>query len=124
MSQEKLTAILEKGNTKACLAFFDELPEKDRQGHASQSLDWFKAVNAKPIIQVNQNTWTSNPLLPAAEVAVLASCSLSQLKKLGRGAVPSESFEVLKARRPAWLDDWVEWFCDQSPHGWSLVRKL
>src|SRR5215468_8607655 len=118
MSKEQLAAILEKGDSKECVAFFANLSEKERQSYSQQALSWFKPVKANYIVEVKPGTFTQNQLAPAAEVALLATCSLSQLQKLGTRALPPQelAFDVLASRRPDWLDNWSAWLCDQVPH--------
>src|SRR6185369_3095636 len=121
MSKEQLSAILEKGDIKECMAFFHELAEKDRQSYAPQAMSWVKQVDKDFVVEVQPGHFQQNLLVPAAQVALLAACSLSQLTKLNLRALPTQdvAFEVLNARRPDWLSDWVEWLCEQFPRWWS-----
>ena len=65
-----------------------------------------------------------------ARVAVLASGSLSQLKKLGSDGIPvHHAGDILADRRPPWLDEMVELMCElerRLPFGshWPSVRRL
>ena len=126
MSQERLAAILKEGDTKACMQFFDGFSEKDRQGYVEQIRTWHKPLSKNWIVEIKPGTFATNPLLEAANVAVQAACSLSDLKKFGWRALPTDEllFEVFAARRPAWLDDWATWMCEAAPHRWHLVRRL
>lgn len=126
MSQKQLASILQKGDTKACMIFFAGLSEKERQAYAEQVRTWFKSLSKKSFLETNPGTFVRNPLLEAAEVAVQASCSLSDLKKFAWRAIPVNElqFAIFAARRPAWLDDWANWLCETAPHRWPLVRRL
>lgn len=126
MSQEQLTAILTKGDTRACLEFFAKLSEKERRAYAEQALAWLKPVFKKSVIEVNPGHFHRNPLLDAGQVAIQAACSLSEIKKLGWRAMPNEElvFEIFAARRPDWLDEWAIWICEVQPRWWTLVRRL
>jgi Family of unknown function (DUF6493) len=126
MNQEQLATILEKGDTKACVQFFDGLSEKDRQGYVEQVRTWFKPLTKNWMLEIKPGTFATNPLLEAAKVAVQAACSLSDLKKFSWRALPTDEllFEIFAARRPAWLDDWATWLCEAAPHHWHLVRRF
>src|SRR5436190_10731384 len=108
LTPESLDAALIKGDQEACLALFDQATEKERQAVAEVALRRFKEYAADRFIQTRPEIFTRNPLLPAAEAAVFASGSLSQLKKSGWHAIPEQetAYRVLATRRPAWIDDW------------------
>jgi Family of unknown function (DUF6493) len=126
MSQEQLAALLEKGDTKACLRFFAPLSEKERQAYASQVGTWFKSLSKNAFLETAPGTFQRNVLLEAAEVAVQACCSLGDLKHLGARALPLNElqFEIFTARRPVWLDAWTRWLCEAAPLRWPLVRRF
>jgi hypothetical protein len=126
MSQEKLTQILKEGDTKACLKFFDRLSEEDRQGYAGQVKTWFKSLSRNSFLETKPSTFERNPLLEAADVAVQACCSLTDLKRFGGRALPADELqlEIFTARRSEWLDDWATWLCEVVPHRWPLVRRF
>ena len=126
MSQEQLAAILEKGDSKACMEFFAGLSEKERQGYAEPVRTWFKSLCQDAFRQTKSGTFERNPLMEAAAVAVQAACSLSDLKQFGWRALPEADlhFAIFAARRPAWLDDWATWLCEAVPHRWPLVRRF
>src|ERR1700733_6450593 len=90
MSQEQLAAILKNGDTKACMTFFADLSEKERQGYAEQVRTWFKSLSKKPFLETKPGAFERNPLLETAAVAVQSACSLSDLKKLDWRALPGD----------------------------------
>src|SRR5207253_3164577 len=114
------------GDTQACLRFFAQLSEKERQGYAGHVRSWFKSLAKNWLLETGPGAFARNPLMEAAEVAVQASCSWSDLKKLGWRALAADElqFEIFTARRPDWLDDWAKWLCEANPHRWPLVRRL
>jgi len=126
MSQEQLAAILKKGDTKACMRFFARLSEKERQGYAEHVRTWFKSLYKNSFLETKPGTFSPNPLMEAAAVAVQSACSLSDLKQFSWRALPVDDlqFVIFTARRPAWFDDWATWLCEAVPHRWSLVRRF
>src|SRR5882724_6019945 len=65
MSQEQLTAILTKGDTTACVAYFAKLSEKERREYAESALAWFKPVFKERFIEVKPGIFHWSPLLEA-----------------------------------------------------------
>jgi hypothetical protein len=126
MGHEQLAAILEKGDAEACVKFFAGFSEKERRGYAEDVRTWFKSVSKNFLVQTGPNTFTTNPLLGAASVAVQSACSLSELKQFGVRALPVEDvqFAIFSTRRPSWLDDWAIWLCETQPNRWQLVRRF
>ena len=125
MTRGDLKAILDAGDLEACLAYFDHATETERNSVAAQSLECYKAQKAAPFRQVGPNSWGPNPSLVAADVAVLASCSLSELKKLGRNVtLGAHDFRILQARKPEWITDYATWSLEKLPAIWLAVRRL
>jgi hypothetical protein len=71
------------------------------------------------------------PQLPPMQLALLGCATGSELRKLGRLALPSDfdaAYRILSDRRPEWLPGWVdyilerpEWRADQI---WQLARRF
>lgn len=128
MSQEKLGKILEAGDTKKCVKFFKGMPEKERRSLAPFCLDWFNKQRKNEFIQTSATSWEANQLMPAAEVAVFATASGSEITKLARHARPADEylFELLTDRQPSWVSSWASQMTE-APNNWStwsLVRRL
>ncbi len=63
--------------------------------------------------------------IPIAEIAVLATAGLSDIKKRSAVSKPDPCYEVLSTRRPSWLSNWVQWITTEAPHThWMTVRRL
>jgi Family of unknown function (DUF6493) len=126
LTVEKLEAALRDGNEKAVIALFKEASEPERQAVAALALKWHKRQAAQPFYQSGPGSFTRNPLLTAAEAAVLASASFSELKKLGWRGLPVHdlAFQVLAARRPSWAGDWALMLLEFNPRNLALVRRL
>jgi hypothetical protein len=135
---DELDAALSRGDALACLAFFEPLAEPDRARYAARLIARFRALMpaiGSRLIQrltliANSVPWNSLGIDPdrlcAAQIAVLASASLSQLRKLGPPVLPGAetACAVMAARRPPWLGQWAEFLCELSPANWQLVRLL
>lgn len=60
-----------------------------------------------------------------ANIAVLASAGLTDIKK--HWIIPSADYcyEVLSKRKPSWMGNWVEWITEEAPHShFTAVRRL
>jgi hypothetical protein len=125
LTPESLQAVLDKGDEKACLALCINAPESERKAVAGLVVKWL-ALQAKHLMIETAGSFTPNPLLAAAQVAALGCCSLSQLKEFGWKGFPGleEAYAILRARRPAWIDEWMESVCLATPWRWPLARRL
>ncbi|QEG39282.1 DUF6493 family protein [Roseimaritima ulvae] len=128
MSDTQLQEILESGEQQRCVDFFRELPEPQRRALAPQTLAWYRQINRNSFLETKPGTFSMNPLLPTACVAVYATASFSELKKLGWSARPQGEvlFELLKDRRPDWLTPWVTTLLKDERYwvDWKLIRQL
>jgi hypothetical protein len=125
MTHGDLKAILEAGDVDACLAYFENATEDERKAVAAQALDWYAKLQANSMIAESATSWRRNPLLIAAGLAVLASCSLAQIKKRGLSLGNDEmEFQLFKARRPEWLTEFAASSLERTPMSWPAVRRL
>src|SRR5437870_5462150 len=90
LTAEKLQVVLQEGDEKACLTLFTGATERERQAVAELASRWLQEQWAGRVVQTGPGKFSLNRLLPAAQVAVLAACSLSQLKKHGWHAIPTD----------------------------------
>jgi Family of unknown function (DUF6493) len=64
-------------------------------------------------------------VIPLAEIAVLATAGLSDIKKRSVISDPDRCYDVLSRRKPSWLSNWVQWITAEAPHThWMTVRRL
>jgi hypothetical protein len=125
MTEGDLSAILAAGDVEACLAYFEHATEDERKAVAPQTLDWYAKQHTNWMIAESATSWRTNPLLDAATVAVLGSCSLAQIKKKRLSLRPSQAdLRVFEARKPAWLTEFAAWSLERSPLAWPSVRAL
>src|SRR5205823_9759031 len=72
--------------------------------------------------------WASRSLgWEVTGIALLGTASLAQLKAVGdvvTRSVPHHAYEVLRARQPAWLNEWAAWFLSRNSLAWGPVRRL
>jgi hypothetical protein len=64
---------------------------------------------------------------PACQAAVLASCSLSEIKKMGITGLPEASvvLAALTDRKPRWMSGFASWICDSHLYqNWNVAREL
>jgi hypothetical protein len=127
MSEEQLQQLLEAGDAQNTLAFFRGMPEEQRRALAPQCLQWFNQIKGATVIQISPNTWQWNPIMPAAQVGVFATATLSEIKRLPSHVRPPMDLvcELLLDRRPAWSGAWLLTLLDDSHYWshWPLLRK-
>src|SRR5947209_2834429 len=133
MSAEKLAAILEKGDTKACMKFFRDMPEKERVAYAKQARDcldkaYKESWKTSKVGEFQHMTFTESEQRPAASVAFLFTTSFGNLKKLHLNMARLDNeivHEILTSRKPDWLVEWANWNLeDDTFYEWSLIRRL
>ena len=126
----KLQALLEKPKTeKRILKLLLTLDESQRRSLAPMCQKWFREVRKNDPIEGSRGTFSGNPLMPAAKTAAFCTCSFTEIEKLGRWCVPSDSevvLEVLSVRKPSWIEQFVELMLSQSYfwNSWRLCREL
>ncbi|MFC1849494.1 DUF6493 family protein [candidate division CSSED10-310 bacterium] len=123
--EPELQKLLEAGDTTSCMSFFKGMPEKDRRKLAPACLAWHKELS-KNVEKPGVKSRIS--LLPASQVALFATATFSELKKIPLYSTPSpeQSFEILQDRQPTWIDKWVLHLLENSNYWvrWHLIRKL
>ncbi len=150
MTSEALVALLDAGDAEGCLAFFAQASEVERRAIAKTARSRLHALteNSSDVLVVTIPgpdgflvrvfaPW--NLLQPAgfrsARLAVLATATWPELKKIGAGCMleSDDAVAVLSTRRPQWVADWanhiLSWYSAQdrsymSVHQWNLVRGL
>ncbi len=128
MSEQQLTEILEQGDSEACVAYFKDVPEKQRRELAPLCRKWFNKIQKNDFIETSPGSFSPNPLMPAAEAALFATATLSELKKLAAHRRPQQEvvYQLLIDRRPNWVRQWVPSLLDEEYYwvNWTLVRRL
>jgi hypothetical protein len=119
----ELQALLDKNAEAKCVQFFASSSEAERRDLAKLAVPLFKQANK---IRRMESGVERDPRLPAAQIAVLATGSLSELKQLGWQAVPDAkaAFAVLTNRRTSWLTEYADYLLSVNPLHWPLVRTL
>lgn len=152
-----LDEVLIKHDPKAVVTLFEGTVEAYRKGVAQRAIDWFRVSQHAVRMKANpwlgntmfgdfasdrekknfQEIKKLQQELPrqandasafeAAKVAVLASCGLTEIRKLGSSGIPDAMYcrPVLENRNPKWLSKWMELACRQKPvTHWSMVRQM
>jgi len=125
---DELKQLLEAGDSERVAAFFRGMPEQERRSYAGQCAAWYQQIRKNSVIQTSSNSWSGNPVGPAAYLAFFCTGTFSELSKAPRWALPhgDEAFEVLSDRRPPWLAEWATHLLDDDRYwqSWRLVRRL
>jgi Family of unknown function (DUF6493) len=153
MTISALDQIVMAADTESCAVFFDTMPERHRKALANRALQWASAVNgficrdlrpaylsfdkavAKDIelyrrIQSNEVIFPAQfarASLPAAKMAVLATCGLRELKTAGQLGLPEPRLaaRILKSRQPTWLSTWCAYVLKEAPAThWMALHEL
>ncbi len=123
MTEEQFLELVCKKKARDVVEILAATPLADRRRHAKVAAQLFRDT----VMQ-----WAAPPDAPkvrdrdAPSVAVLATASLGELKKLGFQPLPQKLGveEVVRALSPEWVDDWVEAAIEQSPHLVSRFAPL
>jgi hypothetical protein len=118
----QLQAILDKADQAACLKFFDSATEEERRELAKTAIATYKHFRKHSKFEGPIFLWYPK----IAGIAVLATCTLTELKTLGQFAVADAepAFQILSTRRPPWLTEYAECLIRENVHRWPLVRAL
>jgi len=118
--EQLLETIVRAGDVEACLAFFADMPENERRKLAPL---------ARQVLR--EGDGDDEPFAPCERVALLATASLTEVKRFRHKVLPGwleDDFEperrILENRRPAWLQSWCKWALEKGYRGWPLVRAL
>jgi hypothetical protein len=151
MTSAELQAALEAHDTEHCITLFATATEAERRAMAKTAAARLRRLTTgvpsrfTQLLLVETLDKLLTPIFPAsilsgrgglqaAQVAVLATATLQELKKFGERCLPSNDncVAVLTARRPSWVADWAKtilsWSDDprslyRADH-WRLVRRL
>ena len=152
MPLSPLDEFIQAADIDKCAAFFEDMTEPQRKSHSARALQWASAVNgymcrnrkqymildkamAKDItfyesIQAHAVFFPrqfDEKSLPAAQMAVLATCAFPELKKAGWLGVPEAHLvsRILKARKPSWLSKWCSYILKEFPAThWLSIYEL
>lgn len=128
MSKAELQEILEEGDKEKCLTFFKGMSEKQRRNYAPDCIKWYRKVIKDSYIEMAPGSWGQNPLVPATSVAVFATATFSELKKLGWQARErgDTAYEMLMDRNPDWIESYANMLLEERQYvtEWYLIRRL
>ena len=57
------------------------------------------------------------------QLALIGTGTLGEIKRYGIG-LPARTYDILAARKPKWLEQWIKWILGVNHHGWPIVRRL
>ncbi|MDH3968989.1 MAG: DUF6493 family protein, partial [Rhodospirillales bacterium] len=128
MTAEKLEEIIRSGRAEKSAGFFAGMPEAERRELAPTARDRLVAAWKQQLddLPSSARTKRGDPV-DAARVAVLATASFGELKRLGWRAAPRHDescWKAIRERRPQWLSEWCGWLLDESHWQWRHVRDL
>lgn len=115
---QTLERTIRSGDVERCLAFFSAMPEKERRKLAPLASRLFRDRDI-------------DPFNPCRRIAVLATASLTEIKRFRDHVLPhwrSDDFDadcrVLRDRQPAWLRSWCAWLLEREFGRWDFIRRL
>jgi len=123
LSADALQEVIQAGDVEGCLALFEGSTASERRP--------FAKIARAPLDRYWKLGWDERRekdkgILQAAAVAVLATATLGELKKLGWQGVPDaeHAFALISALKPEWTSSWAELILEDNPRHWPLVRRL
>jgi hypothetical protein len=139
-------------DTEKCAAFFRSMKESQRRTFSARALQWagvargfiaggqrqFLAMDRELArdVQNYENSKSGKAAFPqpinvncypVAQMALLASAGFPELKKSGVLGVPAPDLavQILKDRRPAWIDKWCSLILDAAATShWLALHQL
>ncbi|MCA9060861.1 MAG: hypothetical protein KDA85_20255, partial [Planctomycetaceae bacterium] len=125
----KLQNLLEKpGTEQQVRKFLAPLTETQRSELAPMCLKWHRSIRRNQFVEDPPGTFRVNPLLAAAETALFAVASYTEISKAGSRALPNGEtlIEILRQRRPSWAGKIAEMLLHSSYYWnrWWVVREL
>jgi hypothetical protein len=125
----ELEAVIARADMAACLDFCHGLSEAERQELAPAVVARYREVREEKdpsrSFTFPEGHWDR---MRAALVVLYATATFKEISRLDVGSsVIDPMYQVLSARRPAWLEQWVDW---TLTHGnlyatrWTVVRRL
>jgi Family of unknown function (DUF6493) len=144
MTRSELEALIDGGSIEACLAALEGMPEAERPKLGAAAVARLRALGKGIPARIASllDSESANDILPlisidiphsaryrAARGAVLATSSFSQWKGVKSHGLPSNelAFRILSDRKPEWLDELIEFVCDEEDQlndRWPLIRRL
>ena len=129
--EEALQQVIGRGDEAATVRFFDGMPEAERRKLAPLAATLLKqswtAIEGDPERFTLRADQGLQETADCANLAVWATATLGEMKKLGWRASPRHDencFIVMAARRPPWLPEWSTWLMEEWPFCWPQVRRL
>lgn len=149
MSEEKLQALVEKGDLDGVLGFFKGMPEKERKKYEKVSrglfsdmkavqTEYFEKVNDTPkFAALHRRNIEASRRKVAGYTAVLASCPISSVRTASGDFHVEDCIEYISEeddaapiqalvdRRPPWLQGFAEWLAQATFAGWWMfIRRM
>ncbi|HEY2588989.1 MAG TPA: DUF6493 family protein [Tepidisphaeraceae bacterium] len=119
VTPEELEQFVKRGDADKLVEAMRSLDESERRKLAKAAARLFRARND------NRNQMSTVPF--CASLAVLGLCSWTDAKHVAViwwGKPTEPIYRVLKARRPEWLNEWVEKELANGDANWPLIRRL
>lgn len=113
------------------VAFFEGMAERDRRALAPVSIQVARDLADRYGVDVGFDTLRDDWTWPGAVPALLATATLTELKRMGQRGTPASwdpvsdaCIAILLDRRPAWICRWCGWLLDRDAQHWPFVRQL
>jgi hypothetical protein len=126
MTRSKLEAAMAAGDADGCVELLAELTEPERRELAPTAIRSYRDAHREYWSPSHVNRSPPDPVrarLDGAFLAMLGTATLSEIKKAPYGW-DARAYDVLTARRPAWLGEWCEWVLSERGWAWDVVRRM
>ena len=120
--------IIRNADSDKCEKFFEKMTEHQRKLFAPHAIELLTELNLRVWELRSRNAGSVTELsLQKAKVAVLSTCTLAELKKLGEHALPDpeEAARIMLTRKPTWLATWCNFVLRAAPNThWVTLYRL
>lgn len=113
MSWSEVAAAIAASDVSLCITLLANLTEPERRAMAADAMKVYREAHGE-----------RGPRRGVAFLAMLGTATLAEIKKAPLSWCESTVYDVLAARRPAWLGDWTEWVLSEPAWAWNVVRRM
>jgi hypothetical protein len=124
MNSEQLEFAI-RSNPADVVTVLSGASEKERRAASTVALRWHKALWAD-ILAPSINGLSRDILWKTLPLALLGTASLTELKTTKVHIVTDHepALEILRCRRPEWLQGWADWALSANFRAWPFLRAL
>jgi hypothetical protein len=113
------------GDSDTCVTILSVLNETERRAMSQSVIATYQVIDKERYSDTKSQPWANvQARYIAAGLAVLGTSTFGEIRSLKLMSWDARAFDVLAARKPAWLDNWCDWVLRDSSMAWHIVRRF